>query len=124
MRFLQNDAQLVFTFLELLGTFFDDDVALFRGIVTVLVSGEIEIEVGAAFEESFFRRVALAERFLETFIAVAFGFEFRLFEDHVEGVEMMFQFEVDCAFSCGEDNGNFVFRPGDFIDISRVLLSV
>jgi hypothetical protein len=124
LRFLQHDPQLFFTFLELLGTFFDDDVALLRSVVAVLVRRKVEIEVGATFEESFFRRVTLAEGFLETFIAVAFGFEFGFLENHVEGVEMMFQFEVDCSFGGGEDDGNFVFRPGDFIDISSVLLSV
>ena len=84
---------------------------------------KVEIEVGATFEESFFRRVTLAEGFLETSIAVAFGFEFGFLENHVEGVEVMFQFEVDCSFGSGEDDGNFVFLPGDFIDISSILLS-
>jgi hypothetical protein len=35
---------------------------------------------------------------------------------------MMLQFEVDGPFSGREDDGNLVFRPGDFVDVGGVLL--
>jgi hypothetical protein len=88
------------------------------------VGGEIEVEVGTSFEESFFGGVTLTEGFLETFVAVVFGFEFGFLEDHVECVEVVFQFEVDCAFGGGEDNADFMLGPGDFINIRRILFLI
>ena len=37
---------------------------------------------------------------------------------------MMFQFEVDGPFGGGEDDGNLMFRPRNFIDVRRILLLV
>lgn len=120
--FLQYLTQFISAFFELLRTFFDDDIALFGSVVAVFVCREVEVEVGAAFEESFFRGVTLAERFLKTFVPIAFRFEFRLFENHVKGVQVMFQFEIDSPFGGWEDDGNLVFGPWDFIDVSSILL--
>lgn len=35
---------------------------------------------------------------------------------------MVFEFEINSAFGSGKDNGDFVFSPGDFIDVSGILL--
>jgi len=63
----------------------------------------------------------LTERFLETFVAVAFGFEFAFLEDHVKGVEVVFQFKIDRTFGGRKDNLDLVFCPWDLIDVCSVL---
>ena len=37
---------------------------------------------------------------------------------------MVFEFEVDGAFGSGEDDLDFMFCPGDFVDVGSVLLLV
>lgn len=118
---LQHSLKFLFALLQLLRPLFDDDIALFRSVIAVLMGSKVEVEVRASFEKGFFRRVALAEGFLETLVAVTLGFELGLFEDHVEGIEMMLEFEVDGAFGGGEDDRDFVLDPWDFVDIGRIL---
>lgn len=107
-----------------------------RGLGVILAVGEIQREVTAPLEKSFFGGLGIGQSFFQSGIAVADRhiLELRFFAPvvsqrhggcnlrlHFQSLQVMLEFQVDSAFRSGESNGVDVFHGWNVINLSDVL---
>lgn len=64
--------------------------------------------------------LALSKRLSKAPFSIALGL-FTPLDGHIEGTQMMFQFQINGAFRCRKNNLLNLLRPRNFVDFSDVL---